>query len=147
MMLRASIELEGNTADLKGLTDTKHTDGVSGVPGSDALIAFSDAFMADDETQLASARDRLAAELGEKAVVDAAGVASNFQRMVRIADGIGIPLDAPMNGASVDLREQLGINEYAAAANTKELPLFKRLVMNTFGRRIFQTIVRRSSRS
>lgn len=144
MMLRASIELGGDNADLDGLTDPE-VQHLIGVAGSEVLIRFCDAFMSNDEATLTAARDAFVAELGDEALVDAAGVVSNFQRMVRIADATGIPLDPPMAGASVDLRKQLGISNYTAAANTRELPFFKRMFLNTFGRRIFQRIVGRAS--
>ena len=35
----------------------------------------------------------------------------NFERMVRIADGTGIPLDGPVVAASNDFREELGLDE------------------------------------
>ena len=40
-----------------------------------------------------SIRQTLAAKAGEGPLVDAAGVAANFQRMVRFADSTGIPMD------------------------------------------------------
>jgi hypothetical protein len=56
--------------------------------------------------------------MGPEAVVDASGVVANFQRMVRIADATGIPLDKPVAVFSVDMREELGIDSFGAAANT-----------------------------
>jgi len=44
-------------------------------------------------------------------VVDAAGVISNFQRMVRIADATGIGLGV-FEVPSADMREALGINAF-----------------------------------
>ena len=48
-------------------------------------------------------------------MVDAVGVASNFQRMVRIADSTGITL-GNFEAITEDIREDLGINAYARAA-------------------------------
>ena len=56
--------------------------------------------------------------MGVQELVDAAGVVANFQRMVRIADGCGIPLDEFTRDATDDVREELGLHEYASAANT-----------------------------
>ena len=67
---------------------------------------------------LAQAREALRAAMGADAVVDCAAVVANFQRMVRIADGCGIPLDPPTIGASADFRESLGVHAYTSAANT-----------------------------
>ncbi len=65
----------------------------SGVRHGDALIAFADAVVRGDETARARARADVLDRLGPEELVDAAAVAANFQRMVRIADSIGIPLD------------------------------------------------------
>ena len=45
-------------------------------------------------------------------MIDAAGVIANFQRMMRIADSPGIPLDARMDALTADLRSELGINRF-----------------------------------
>ncbi len=74
--------------------------------------------MARDFVALESARDDLAAAVGGAGVVDAAAVVGNFQRMVRIADGTGIPLDAPVAMVSADLREELGIDAFGSASET-----------------------------
>ena len=94
-----------------------------GIPHSAALIGLCDAFVAGDASALASARDLSVHEMGPEAMVDAAGIASKFQRMNRIADGTGMPLE-PIGrqkaGASREaLKEQLGINRYRSAINTK----------------------------
>lgn len=52
--------------------------------------------------------------MGPEAMVDAAGVASNFERMVRIADATGIPLDERMAKASKDVREALELERFQA---------------------------------
>ena len=49
------------------------------------------------------------------ALVDAAAVIGNFQRMVRIADGTGIPLDKPVAMISADVRDELKLNEFGSA--------------------------------
>ncbi len=78
----------------------------SGVAGGSALLRFTEAALTDP-ANLAEARRRLVAELGEAATVDAAGVMGNFQRMVRIADSTGIPVDGRMAAASADVRDRL----------------------------------------
>ena len=55
-------------------------------------MGFATALASRDEAALASARDRLNEVAGPEVLVDAAGIAGNFQRMVRIADSIGIPV-------------------------------------------------------
>ena len=80
----------------------------SGIPGGEALIRFTEAILRDTD-DLTRARDGLAATLGEGEMVDAAGVVGNFQRMVRIADSTGIPVDGRMAQMSVDVRDQLNL--------------------------------------
>jgi hypothetical protein len=67
-------------------------------------------------------------EIGPEALVDAAAVASNFMRMVRIADSTGISLDAPMEVLSQDLRAELGIDRFGSAANTPPAGVLRRSV-------------------
>lgn len=90
----------------------------SGVPNAAALIELADAMVAEDEQELTAARRRVVDQLGKAQLVDAVAVASNFERMVRIADSTGIPLDDPVEIMTSDVRERLGINGYTAAANT-----------------------------
>ena len=54
-------------------------------------------------------------QIGEEAMVDAAGVASNFQRMVRIADSTGIPLGDYLEERSAEVREQLDLGRFQGA--------------------------------
>ena len=42
-------------------------------------------------------------------MVDAAGVVSNFERMVRIADATGIELGAFLSEQTADARQSLGL--------------------------------------
>lgn len=81
------------------------------------MLRFADAAVGRTPN-LAQAREALHAAMGADAVVDCAAVVANFQRMVRIADGCGIPLDPPTIGASADFRERLGVHAYTSAANT-----------------------------
>jgi hypothetical protein len=48
-------------------------------------------------------------------LVDAAGVAANFQRMVRLADSIGIPIDDMTVELGQRVREQLDLYEFESA--------------------------------
>ena len=65
---------------------------------------------------------------GSAALVDAAGVIGNFERMTRIADATGIPLDRPSALASSDFRGRLGLQRYASAQNTKEPGIIERML-------------------
>jgi len=104
--------------DLGALTGGAERGAASGVPQGGQLVAFAEATVGDDDAALARTREALIAALGPAALVDAAAVTSNFERMVRIADATGIPLDAPLAALSIDVRRDLGIDAYAAAAQT-----------------------------
>ena len=45
-------------------------------------------------------------------MVDAAGVASNFERMVRIADSTGIPLGDGLETFSAEVRAELNLERF-----------------------------------
>lgn len=87
----------------------------SGVAHEEVLLAFTEAMVGDNEEALAMARTRLLEELGPEELVDAAAVASNFERMVRIADSTGIPLDTLLDQGTVDIRAELKLDRFAAA--------------------------------
>ncbi len=89
----------------------------TGVPGGQMLLAFSDAVIGTDLTALGKARSALAEELGP-AAVSAAAVAANFTKNDRIANGLGIPVDAAVMDGHKDLREQLRLNDFRSAVNT-----------------------------
>ena len=78
----------------------------SGVPHGDALVSFAEAVVSRDPFTIATTRDALIEAMGVEAMVDAAAVAANFERMVRIADGTGIPL-----GASLEARSRAVVDE------------------------------------
>ena len=82
----------------------------SGVPNGRALLAFASAVTGGDDASLARAREALRAELGDAGVADAAGVASNFERMVRIADSTGIELGGWMESFTEDVRADLSLD-------------------------------------
>ena len=109
--------MTGTEIDLRALTDGSAA-AASGVAHAQILVRFAEALVGDDDETLAAARAALLDELGPEALVDAAAVASNFQRMVRIADATGISLDAPVEILSQDLRAELGIDRFGSAANT-----------------------------
>ncbi len=90
----------------------------SGVPEAEVLLRFCDAAVGR-HGDLAARRTAVATMLGPQATVDAAATIANYQRMVRIADGCGIPLDDFTNRTSVDWRGELGLHQFASAANTR----------------------------
>ncbi len=86
----------------------------------ETLLALADAMVGDDADALARVRDGASAKLGPVAFVDAVAVVSNFERMVRIADATGIPLDGRLELMTQDLRQELGLERFGAAANTPQ---------------------------
>ena len=86
----------------------------SGVEHGSLLIAFAEALVGDDHAALPHARQAVIEALSPAALVDAAGVASNFERMVRIADATGIQLDARMEVLSQEVRDQLHLECFTA---------------------------------
>ncbi len=121
LVLRVSTDIAGQTINMDGITDPACLE-IEGIPHSGVLLRFSNAFMSFDEQQLEKAREELVTEMGSAAMIDAAGIASNFQRMVRIADGAGIPLESmgeEMDSLIEELNEAHGINDYSSAANTR----------------------------
>jgi len=126
-MLRASIETEGATADLGGVVGEVRED-ESSIPAAAALIGFVEAALGAPAKEIARARDRLRREIGSEGLVDAAAIIGNFERMVRIADATGIPLDTAVNVATESIRDELGIDRYASSANTRPVQSWQRAV-------------------
>ena len=99
-----------------------------GLPHERELVALAEAVAGGDDTALADARREALAALGPESFVSAAAVASNFQRMVRIADSTGIPLDGGLNELSASIREEIGIDSFGSSANTPALSAGRRLL-------------------
>ena len=96
------------------------------MPDEDVLIRFAEAAVRRDD-QLPRAREAVAERLGDAALVDTAAIVGNFERMVRIADGTGIPLDAPVALISADLQDSLGVRAFGSAERTPEIRGWKRI--------------------
>lgn len=84
----------------------------SGVENGPLLLAFAEAMLGEDDDILTHARHAIIENLSPAAMVDAAGVASNFERMVRIADATGIPLDERMQALSQEVRDILHLERF-----------------------------------
>jgi hypothetical protein len=124
-----SSEVSGAEVDVRAVTDASVA---SGVAHGERLLAFADALVGGDDAALEREREALRAVLGAEGLVDAAAVASNFERMVRIADGTGIPLDAPVRLLAADLRDELALGAFRSAANTPAPRLAQRLLGRAF---------------
>jgi hypothetical protein len=117
MLLRASGKVTGEAFDMHVITEGGTTT-PSGVAHGETLVAFAEAVVGEDKAAVAVARQHVQDELGPEALVDAAAVASNFERMVRIADSTGIPLDEVVYEKTVDVREELHLDRFGSSANT-----------------------------
>ena len=113
-MLRASTRDTETSVDMQAIVDATAD---SRLPHGGALSAFTEALVRRSP-DLAAARDHLASAVGADGLVEAAGTAANFQRMARIADAIGIPLDNDGGERGAAFRARLGIDAFAGAANT-----------------------------
>jgi hypothetical protein len=111
-MLRGSSTTTGEEINLDAVILGQDAD--SGIPGGSELIRFTDAAL-QNPSDLEAARAALVARLGEAEMVDAASVIGNFQRMVRIADSTGIPVDGFFAEANADVRDQLSLNDLPSA--------------------------------
>ena len=111
MLLRASGQHTGDDYDLTnihGLDDDI-------IPHAAALLAYADAFYADEPSDLDRARKTLHAAIGDAALVDAAAIVGIYDAVVRVADATGTPLEDYKAEISEDLREELGINDFPSA--------------------------------
>lgn len=144
MMLRESIETEGVGAELRAITDGAAA-AESTIPGAEALVAFVEAALGEDEALITRTRDRVRDQLGSAALVDAAGVIGNFERMVRIADGTGIPLDSFVNVGTEAIRDELGIDGFAAAERTKKVTALQR-ILGRIAQPLLQRVMRTRAR-
>lgn len=143
-MLRVSSEFAGEKVNLQSIVNGAEIQ--SGVPFQDELLRFAEVALGDDEKEIAQAREAVRVKMGDAALVDAAGVIANFQRMVRIADGAGIPLDKPVAVISAPLRSELGLDSYSSADNTPALNLGQRIlgrILNPFLPALFKRLVTR----
>jgi hypothetical protein len=122
-----SGEATGQAVDLRAVADGAAA-GASGVRHGAILVAFAEAALGADPAALDKARGEVLSALGPEALVDAAAVIGNFQRMVRIADSTGIPLDTTLDLLTGEMRRELGIDSFSSAANTPASGATKRLI-------------------
>lgn len=111
MLLRASGQHTGDDYDLTNI----HGSDDDKIPRAAALLAYADAFYADDSAVLDQARQTLRAAIGDAALVDAAAIVGIYDAVVRVADATGTPLEDYKAKISEDLRDELGINDFPAA--------------------------------
>ena len=143
-MLRASIETSDYEADFKDVAGASTGD-ASPVPGAGALVELVESALDPNAADGEAARERVRRELGFEALVDAAGIIGNFERMNRIADATGISLDAPLNVATESFRAELGIDRYGSAKNTQAVKSWQRTLWRLI-EPIARTVLRRAGR-
>jgi hypothetical protein len=110
-MLRESAKATDTEVDLKAITDDAAGDG--NIPHGALLTAFAAAALGDDDDRLAEARSQVRAAVGDAGFVDAAAVIANYSALDRVADATGIPLEEAKEANTVELRAELGIDDFA----------------------------------
>lgn len=126
-MLSLSADINESTVDLKVINGDENASTENILHGAQ-LLRFAEAFVSRDETLLNQARADLLAHGGADVLVDAAAVAGNFQRMVRIADSTGIPLDDLSAAVSHKVVEQLDLTRFVSSQNTPAAGLKRKLM-------------------
>jgi hypothetical protein len=151
LLLRASGAASGDAYDLRAVRDDDHLKD-SGIDHAEELIALTEALVGENDETLNQARARAVDAVGPEATHDAIAVASNFERMVRIADSTGIPLDAPLEAMSQGLRRDLDLARFGSSRNTPEASSARRLLGRILEPalptlvRVFQAMGRRRGR-
>ena len=116
-MLRVSAQATATNVDLQAINGNPESAAV-GIEFGLELMRFAEAVATGSADALQSARRDLLEAAGPAVLVDAAGVAANFQRMVRIADATGIPVDDMTTDLGQNVRRELGIARFASARNS-----------------------------
>ena len=118
-MLRVSAQQTDRTADIR-LVNGEASAEVGDIAYARELVAFAESLARRDEPALALARQNLLEQAGAAVLVDTAGVAANFQRMVRIADSAGIPIDQHNhNPLAEGVRTELDLQRFPSARNSQ----------------------------
>ncbi len=106
-----SSQAQNKKINLDVITQGNSSSRDSLIPDSDILVDFAEAIVGGSPEEIKTSRDVLSAHMGDQAMIEAAGVASNFQRMVRIADATGIPLGG-FEAASREIRSELVLDDF-----------------------------------
>ena len=117
MMLRVSAMTTETEVDLQGVNGDAAS-AAMGIEYGAELMSFAESLAQRDEHGLARSRAVLRQAAGDKVLVDAAGVAANFQRMVRIADSIGIPFDNMQSDFVNSIQIELNLARFASAQHS-----------------------------
>ena len=131
-MLRESSKEQGHPVDLAALKNSDAAE-ASGVPDASILSDWIDAAKSGDRAATTRARDRVIETMGVEAAIDSAAVLGNFERMTRIADAIGIPLDPPVNALTSKIQESLELRDFRTSSNTSTPGAISGALMRMFG--------------
>lgn len=123
-MLSLSADISQQSVDLQVVNG----EGDGGIPCGGELMKFAEAVASGDEAALVTGRQNLLDAAGPEVLVDAAGVAANFQRMVRIADSTGIPVDGMMQTLGGSIQEELKLRRFESANNTPHARAWQKLL-------------------
>lgn len=113
-MLRVSATKTNTEIDLQAVIGEEP----QGIEFGAELMKFAESVAMRDQEGLTASRQALLHAAGPTVLVDAAGVAANFQRMVRIADSIGIPVDDMESELGDQIRQELQLQRFASAINS-----------------------------
>lgn len=116
-MLRVSAQTTETEIDIQGINGDQ-TGASRGIEYGTELMRLAEAVAERDQEKLKKARQQLQEQAGTAALVEAAGVAANFQRMVRIADSTGIPVDDLDSEIGQQVRAELDLERFPSARNT-----------------------------
>ncbi len=114
MLLRASSQAIGETADLDTIIGRS---GDGGVSHGAEIVRFAEAVTRGSD-DIKAAREALIQAVGVEGFAEAACVVGIFNGLVRTADAIGIPLDEGTRAASESLCADLGLEAFGGARNT-----------------------------
>ncbi|MEM9132723.1 MAG: hypothetical protein AAF962_10545 [Actinomycetota bacterium] len=84
----------------------------------EVLLRYAEALVRDDD-DLTGARSDLIEAVGADAAGHTLATVTAFSGLVRVADATGIPIDDGLAAVSADTRDQLGLDGYAGAANSR----------------------------
>ena len=115
-MLRVSAQATSSEVDLQAINGNADSAAI-GIDFGVELMRFAEG-VAMRSPDLPELRTELLEIAGAAALVDATGVAANFQRMVRIADATGIPVDDMQAELGRNVRAELGIERFPSARNS-----------------------------
>ena len=109
MLLRRSGDQNSEEYDLTGINGAARV----GVEHEDIMLMIAEAVVSAEPDAILAMRQRARAEIGERQMLDAIGIACGFNGITKIANATGLPLDQRTSEITIELREATGIDDYA----------------------------------